>query len=236
MLDGLLTNLHVSFIHFPIVGSIFTFIFTIIAYILFIIDSLIEKQKHQLRIRTFEFLSFYSLIFTVISIPIVAMLGIFDAGSLDKSLGIVAIAIKIQFSILAFFILIVPILFRFYTNSLHKEMLFEKYLTRPLFYTIPIAIGTFLILIIAGEGGIYVFGHSLFDNFGLGFLIPKELDMTKYYCCFTSFGIDGYTSSFSYVFAFLLLFLFLLIFPYLNKKTINLAFINDIINKKQKNS
>ena len=55
-----------------------------------------------------------------------------------------------------------------------KDVFNDNPIIVPILYVLPLFISTFLIVIIAGAGGKYVYGHSILDIVGLGWLLPKQ--------------------------------------------------------------
>lgn len=183
---SLFIYLHVSIIHFPIVTFLFACLFGLISYILVLYKnrkgtSDLQRERIEKSLPFLEFVSVINLALGLISIPIVALAGLIDARSLDNAVYTDFLAFKIQLTIITTFVLLSAFIFKMHLHKNIKIPIFKESKTIPLFYLFPLFLGTFMILIIAGEGGRYVFGHTVFDNVGLGFLVPKAFDYSFYY-------------------------------------------------------
>lgn len=182
---SLFTYVHVSIIHFPIVTFILSSFFGILAFLLVFLknrDDIEDARKEKIEkiLPYIEFISFLNLVLGLLSIPIVALMGLVDARSIDNAVNTDMLAFKIQLTIIVTFIFVSAVLVKIYLNKIVKIQIFNDSKIISLFYLFPVLLGTFIILIIAGAGGRYVFGHTLFDNVGLGFLVPQSFDYSFY--------------------------------------------------------
>lgn len=216
---------HVSVIHFPLVTLSFATIFGGLAFILVFfkqIAILADKANEESLSKYLHFLenvTVFNLLFGVLSIPFVALMGFIDAKSLELAVTTDMLAFKIQLTTIAFVILSIPLVYKLYLIKKTDYKLFQNSVVIPFFYLLPVVVGTFLILLVAGAGGRYVFGHSLFDNMGLGFLIPQTFDYTIYYTHYNiSFIAQKLTDPIGVFLTFIVL-LALILYPFLRKNS-----------------
>ena len=112
-----------------------------------------------------------------------------------------------------------PIYLKLYLNKIgNGEKIYNKF-AYIISYIIPISLGTFLVLIIAGAGGRFVFGHSLFDNVGLGFLIPDSFNYLTYTSNFKLDFISEILFSLQGIIILSFLLIILLGFPFYKEKS-----------------
>ena len=129
------------------------------------------------------------------------------------------LAFKMQLATISIFVILIPLIFKLYLMKKTENKIFEDSVLRPIFYLVPVFIGTFLIILVAGAGGRYVFGHSVLDNVGLGFLIPQTFDYTFYYKHYPiSFLAEKMTEPIGIVITFII-FLILIIIPFRRKSS-----------------
>ena len=82
---------------------------------------------------------------------------------------------KVRLSIFVFFLLLAPIFMKTYIGIVYDQTIFNnKSPVIAILYLLPLIPAAVLTMIIAGAGGRYVYGHSIVDTFGLGFLLPGE--------------------------------------------------------------
>lgn len=209
---------HVSVIHFPIATSILASAFGLLALLLVFLRKIFLKIKGinsdplEKYIRAFEIISVFNLLFCVLSIPFVALMGFIDAQSIEKAVTTDYLAFKIQLTTVALCILIVPLIYALYLYKKAENKIFDESIIKPIFYIFPVLLGMSLILLVAGFGGRYVFGHSVLDNVGLGFLLPTTFDYTFYYKKYPiSFLADKMTQPIGIIITFIILLVLVLI-------------------------
>lgn len=178
---------HVSVIHFPLATLTIASAFGILSFLalilrkLHILEMKLDDEKIEKLFNVLELITVFNLLFGLLSIPFVALFGFIDAGSVEYAVTTDLLAFKIELTIVASFILLVPLIYKLYLIKKTGVKIFDNSILKPIFYLAPLLLGTFSILLVAGAGGRYVFGHSLFDNVGLGFLIPEKFNYTFYY-------------------------------------------------------
>ncbi len=196
----LFQNLHPAVIHFPLVGIFMAFGSGLIALlIVFSLDvvryyeqrklkELLTRERIELAWRYvghFEFTSWIAAVMGEVGLIVAGLTGLYDADGIDAAMNNKFISFKVQLSLYLFFILLVPIMLKVYVALVHGRSIFGArtgndspdsqsltYKIPPILYLFTLAICTFLAMLIAGTGGKIVYGHSILDSLGLGFLIP----------------------------------------------------------------
>ncbi len=199
-MTDLLQNLHPAVIHFPIAGILVAVTAGVIALLLGIACDVINyyskvKKKSLLSeenierlwlfIDRFEFTSWIGAVLGELGLIIAGISGLYDAKGIDVSVNNPYLALKVQLTIYLFFILLVPIVIKLYVGIVHQKSIFgsEKggippnpypwsYRVPPFLYLSTLAISAFLAVLIGGAGGKFVYGHSVLEEVGLGFLLP----------------------------------------------------------------
>ena len=170
----LISNLHPIVIHFTVSGFSMSFLSTI-ALLFF------KKYMNSNQSLSIEKFSIYNFWLGALSFPITVITGLVDSKSISQAVESDLLALKIIFGIMLFFMIFITSSFLFY-YSFKKIDIFENNINfyQYIFMTLIIWVIT---IIIAGLGGLYVFGHSLFDNIGLGFILPTEIEQptTSYF-------------------------------------------------------
>ncbi len=195
-----LQNLHPAVIHFPLAGILVAFISGVIALSLGIFLDLLTYLKNKKKrtylskeniertwrfIDRFEFTSWVGAVLGEGGLILAGISGLIDARGLDPAANNPYLAFKIQLTIYLFFILLVPIMIKLYVGLVHQKSIFgtEKgglppnpypwtFRVPPALYLFTLAISAFLAVLIGGAGGKFVYGHSVLEEFGLGFLLP----------------------------------------------------------------
>ena len=218
---------HVSIIHFPIVTFIFASVSGLLAFLMIILShkpfftKINDDQKYQLAIQIIEIISIINLLLGELSIPIVAFMGLYDAKSVEIAVTTDLLAFKIQLTMVAFCLFSVPLIYKLYLMKKANGKIFENSILIPIFYLLPVLLGTALFLLIAGAGGRFVFGLSILDYVGLGFLSPEQFVYTFYYQHYPiSFIADYMTQPIGIILTFIL-FLVLAIYPFRRKNLKN---------------
>lgn len=183
MINEFLSTGHASVIHFPIIGVMFSFLSASIALFLTIALRVSDRRNKldDFQIETikkfiskFEFTSYISIILGELGLIIAAITGFYAAGSISQAINIPLLEFKIRLTIYVFFLLMSPLFFKFYIGVVYQKDVFnDNDLIVPILYTLPLFISTNLIMVIAGAGGKYVFGHSILEIIGLGWIFPK---------------------------------------------------------------
>ena len=214
---------HVSVIHFPLATLSLASIFGILNFLLVILRKIhtstkkVDSEKLERSIQVFEIVTVINLLIGLLSIPFVALMGFIDAGTVEYAVTTDLLAFKIQLTIVGSFILLVPLIYKLYLMKKTDVKIFDESIWKPIFYLAPLLLGTSLILLVAGAGGRYVFGHSILDNVGLGFLIPDKFDYTFYYKHYPiSFIADKMTQPIGILITLIIL-LVLIIIPFRRK-------------------
>ncbi len=173
---------HPAVIHFPIIGILmgFTAGGTALA-IRIVADFLNMKPRitiltYEMFMRYVERFEFTSLILTILGIfgyGIAGITGFFSAGGVEPAINNTLLEFKVRLSMIAVLILFIPVFLKIYVGVVYKKHLFttESYIPG-IMYLIPLVIAAPLTAIVAGAGGVYVYGHSILQTFGLGWILP----------------------------------------------------------------
>lgn len=175
---------HASVIHFPIIGILMGFGAAFSALMISIsLDLLADWFEKYPNLRNsaynfvdrFEFTSFALIILGLGGYVIAGVTGFLRAGSVSASINNDLLEFKVKLSIYVCFLLITPIFLKVYIGLVYKRNIFNnKSRIIPLLYMFPLIPSAIMTAVIAGAGGRYVYGHSILDTFGLGFLFPGE--------------------------------------------------------------
>ncbi len=197
----LLQNIHPAVIHFPLAGILVAFGSGVIALLIGIFLDIAKyyegkKKKKFLSkenierawrfIDRFEFTSWVGAVMGEGGLIIAGLSGIYASNGIDAAVNNKYLAFKVQLSIYLFFILLVPIMLKLYVGIVHKKSIFGTerggvppnpypvtYRVPPALYLLTLAICAVLAVLIGGAGGKLVYGHSVLEEFGLGFLLPS---------------------------------------------------------------
>ncbi len=183
MMTEFFASSHAAVIHFPIVGILMSFAAGATAFgIKVLVDILLKREMISqdtwdlsLRyVRRFEFSSYILLILGILGYGIAGYTGFQSAGGVSPAIENTLLEYKVRLSIYTLFVLLTPLILKTYVGWRYHAHIFDrKHIILPILYLIPIIIGAALTAIIAGTGGKYVYGHSILETFGLGFLIPQ---------------------------------------------------------------
>ena len=160
-----LIRLHPVVIHFPITGFVLATIFAYLA-----LFSRLTKKMNKELLTNVSLLNFWM---GAVFYPIAAITGMVDALSFERAISIDLLALKIVAGMFTIFVLISMF------SVLGKDLMSGDKLVNKTSqfnsYFIFVNILLVLITLTATWGGIYVFGHSIFDLFGIRYLIPQKI-------------------------------------------------------------
>lgn len=158
MID-LFANLHPVVIHFVIVGYIVAFLAVVASYFSRVDTGFALK------------LSLANFWMATVSYPVVSLTGMIDARGLNLAISRDLLALKIVTGMVTA-ILLVTLLLTMGGRLLSAERLLEKRVIYVIFSLLIMV----SVVYTATLGGLYVFGHSLFDTFGLGFIVITQVN------------------------------------------------------------
>ena len=179
--EDLFSGTHVVLVAFPTAGVIFSLLLALIALALGIyLDFTKDKgskanitQQNSLLdyIQKFEFSSWILLVFSYLSITVVAYAGYVDANGFQFIDGNSYLTYKLQLTFYLLSILISPIIQKGYLKWKYNRNVFEISRLMPVIYILPIFIGTCLIILIAGAGSSFANGYTVLEKVNLDFLV-----------------------------------------------------------------
>ncbi|MHA2503612.1 MAG: hypothetical protein ACXAE3_12165 [Candidatus Kariarchaeaceae archaeon] len=179
--DDLLVGGHPAVIHFPIIGIMMGMVAAVTALVLGVLLDIFDKSEWLTEARRkatdrfidrFEFASWIMIFMGELGLLIASYTGFQSAGGVDPAVENELLAFKVKLSIFVFFILIGPILLKAYLGLIKNRAIFGYGRIIPVLYILPQLAAAILTVLISGTGGRYVYGHSILDNIGLGWLLP----------------------------------------------------------------
>ncbi len=178
VIEELLVAGHPAVIHFPIIGVMMGAMAAMTALAFAIGLDVFEKRlsNHketiQRYIDRFEFSSWILVFMGLVSLIIAGWTGIRSAGNLDAAISSEVLSFKVQMSIYAFMLIISPLALKVFIWRKYNKSIFNGSKIIPVLYIIPLLIAAAQIMVLSGAGGRYVYGHSILDTIGLGWLFP----------------------------------------------------------------
>lgn len=179
MFDELLVSGHPAVIHFPIIGVMMGAAAGISALLIAIaIDLFSEKLSEDMKqygyklIDRFEFSSWILVFMGEVSLIVAGWTGFRSSGGVDVALSNEILAFKVKMTIWVFFILLAPLLLKVFFSVKLRKPIFYKSRIIPILYILPLIISAGMIMVLSGAGGRYVYGHSILDTLGLGWIFP----------------------------------------------------------------
>lgn len=235
-LDEFLQFVHPTIIHFPIVGFVIGSIAALFAFLLLIIHKLMKNKSfyqnyHELMelfIDRLELFSWINILIGELFFPFVVVTGIIDANGIENAINQDLLAYKIKLSVYIYFIMLSPIFLKLFASSIFNDKVFGESIIISILYLVPLLIANILTLIVAGAGGKYTFGRSLFDRIGLNFLIPKTIEKPQTNEPITFIDQTSITNNF--LILTFIIFLFLLFSPIIVLKGKKIKNIREVSN------
>lgn len=173
---------HPAVIHFPIIGIMMGFTAGLTALTIRLLADYLDRinkisiQKHSTAMNfvdRFEFASFILVIMGIFGYGIAGITGFYSAGGVEAAINHEILEFKVRLSIFAVLLLFIPVVLKTYVGIVYKRQLFtNKSIVPAILYLVPLIIAAPITVVVAGAGGVYVYGHTVLDLIGLGWIIP----------------------------------------------------------------